>query len=90
MTLKDILLKIKNVFIKSYDWMKESNRWLHVLISIVIGVAITGFMNTCITAITLGCALEYKDKCYEGKWDWIDLSLTIIPALVANIIKMMV
>jgi hypothetical protein len=72
---------------KLWNWLKESNRWQHIAISIMIGLLFNNLIYTAICATMVGVALEYKDKAYGGKWDWIDLTLTIVPALVINGLK---
>lgn len=75
---------------KLWNWLKESNRLEHIVLSVVIGLLFSNLIYTAICAIMVGIALEYKDKAYGGKWDWIDLTLTIVPALIINGIKMLV
>jgi hypothetical protein len=31
-------------------------------------------------------ALEYKDKVYGGRWDWIDFGLTVAGAMIGQLI----
>ena len=75
---------------KLWNWLKESNRWQHIAISVMIGLLFDNLIGTAICAIMVGIALEYKDKAYGGKWDWVDFSLTIAPALVVNGIKVLI
>ena len=75
---------------KLLNWLKDSNRWKHLLIGAMIGLLFDNLIGTAICATMVGVALEYKDKAYGGKWDWIDFSLTIAPALVINGLKMIV
>lgn len=56
----------------------------------MIGLLFDNLIGTTICVLLVASALEYKDKAYGGKWDWIDWSLTIAPALVVNGIKMLV
>ena len=75
---------------KIWNWLKESNRWQHLAISVMIGLLFDNLIGTSICALLVASALEYKDKAYGGKWDWIDFSLTIVPALVINGLKLLV
>ena len=75
---------------KIWNWLKESNRWQHLLISIMIGLLFDNLIGTAICATLVGVSLEYKDKAYGGKWDWWDLCLTIVPALIINGLKLLV
>lgn len=63
-------------------WLKESNRPKHLLYAIPIGLVFT------ILAV-LGCAfgMEFKDKQYEGKFDWLDIVATMIGGLIGQIIQ---
>ena len=55
----------------------------------MIGLLFNNLIYTAICATMVAIALEYKDKAYGNKWDWIDFSLTIAPALVVNGIKLL-
>lgn len=63
-------------------WLKESNRPKHLLYAIPIGLVFT------ILAV-LGWAfgMEFKDKQYEGKFDWLDIVATMIGGLIGQIIQ---
>ena len=54
-------------------WLKESNRDKHLLYAIPIGLVLT------ILAV-IGCAfgMEFKDKQWGGKFDWLDIAATMI------------
>ena len=75
---------------KLLNWLKQSHRLEHIILSVVIGLLFNNLIYTAICATMVAVALEYKDKAYGGKWDWIDFSLTIAPALVINGLKMLV
>lgn len=75
---------------KIWNWLRESNRWKHLLIGAMIGLLFDNLIGTTICVLLVACALEYKDKAYGGRWDWVDFSLTIAPALVVNGIKLLV
>lgn len=75
---------------KIWNWLKESNRWQHLLIGAMIGLLFDNLIGTSICAMLVASALEYKDRAYRGKWDWWDFVLTIIPALVINGLKTLV
>ena len=63
-------------------WLKESNRTKHLLYAIPIGLVFT------ILAV-LGCAfgMEFKDKQYGGKFDWLDIAATMIGGAVGQILQ---
>ena len=75
---------------KLWNWLRTSHRLEHIILSVVIGLLFDNLIGTTICVLLVASALEYKDKAYGGKWDWIDWSLTIAPALVVNGIKMLV
>lgn len=63
-------------------WLKESNRMKHLLYAIPIGLVFT------ILAV-LGCAfgMEFKDKQYGGKFDWLDIAATMIGGAVGQVLQ---
>ena len=52
-------------------WLKESNRTKHLLYAIPIG-----FLFTILCVLGVASGMEFKDKAYGGKWDWLDWSAT--------------
>ena len=66
-------------------WLKESNHQKHLLYTIPIGLVFT------ILAV-LGCAfgMEFKDKQYGGKFDWLDIAATMIGGLVGQILQVLI
>lgn len=83
-----------------YEWLLQSNRLSHVkagmiifllmiifcffLLSISLGrSAIVSLMTTAIAAM----AVDYKDKLWGGKFDWLDVAATVlIPCLITLIL----
>lgn len=62
---------------KIIDWFKESNRWKHALGGFIIGIISNGWYCAALSGIGIASALEFKDKAWGGKWDWIDWGLTV-------------
>ena len=62
-------------------WLKESNRQKHLLYVIPIGLVFT------ILAV-LGCAfgMEFKDKEYGNKFDWLDIAATMIGGAIGQLL----
>ena len=62
-------------------WLKESNRQKHLLYAIPIGLVFT------ILAV-LGCAfgMEFKDKEYGYKFDWLDIAATMIGGAIGQLL----
>lgn len=63
------------------SWITESNRKYHFLYAIPIGLIFS------ILAV-LGCAfgMEFKDKQYGGKFDWLDIAATMLGGAVGQLI----
>lgn len=67
------------------SWIKESNRPKHLLYAIPIGLIFT------ILAV-LGCAfgMEFKDKEYENKFDWLDIAATMIGGAIGQLLQIII
>lgn len=70
---------------KVLDWLNESNRWKHLIGGMVLGMLLTVF-----AAIGAAGGMEFKDKEYGGKWDWIDFGLTVLGGVVGQMIVVVV
>ena len=70
------------MFLKVFNWLKQSNRPKHLLYAIPIGFIFT------ILAV-LGCAfgMEFKDKQYGNKFDWLDIAATMIGGLIGQLLQ---
>ena len=66
-------------------WLKESNRQKHLLYAIPIGLVFT------ILAV-LGCAfgMEFKDKEYGNKFDWLDIVATMIGGAIGQLLQIII
>lgn len=66
-------------------WLNESNRMKHFLYAIPIGLVFT------ILAV-LGCAfgMEFKDKQYGRKFDWLDIAAAMLGGLVGQVIQIII
>ena len=66
-------------------WLKESNRQKHLLYAIPIGLVLT------ILAV-LGCAfgMEFKDKEYGDKFDWLDVAATMIGGAIGQLLQIII
>ncbi len=59
-------------------WLKESDRWKHLLGGILIGLLSLGnWYTAALAGVGVASALELKDKLWYGNWDWIDWIVTI-------------
>jgi len=66
-------------------WLKESNRDKHFLYAIPIGIV---FTILCVLGVASG--LEFKDKLYGNKWDWLDWLATILGGLIGQVIQIFI
>lgn len=66
------------------SWITESNRQYHLLCAIPIGLV---FTILCVLGVASG--LEFKDKQYGNKWDWLDWLATMLGGLVGQIIQIL-
>ena len=67
------------------SWIRESNRPKHLLYAIPIGLIFT------ILAV-IGCAfgMEFKDREYGNKFDWLDIAATIIGGAIGQLLQIII
>lgn len=67
------------------SWLKESNRPEHLLYAIPIGLIFT------ILAV-IGCAfgMEFKDREYGNKFDWLDIAATMIGGAIGQLLQIII
>lgn len=73
--------------LKVIEWLKASNRWKHLVGGLLIGLGADSWYCACYTGVGVGAALELKDVLWGGSWDWIDLGLTAVGAVVGHSIR---
>ena len=66
-------------------WLTESNRQYHFLYTIPIALVLT-----ILCAIGVDSGMEFKDKQYGNKWDWLDWLATVLGGLVGQIIQLVI
>lgn len=64
-------------------WLKESNRPKHLLYAIPIGLVFT-----ILAVLGYAFGMEFKDKQYEDKFDWLDIAATMIGGIIGQIIQL--
>lgn len=64
------------------NWFTESNRYKHFSYGVLIGLGADDLYCAVYTGAGVAGALEFKDKAYGGKWDWIDWSCTVVGVIV--------
>lgn len=69
--------KRKGLMRRALDWWKASNRWKHLVCAIPCGVVL-GWEFT----VGLAVGMEFKDKLWGGKPDFIDYFLTCLGGLI--------
>ena len=67
------------------SWIKESNRPKHLLYAIPAGALLTILL-----VAGLAAGMEFKDKQWGGKWDWLDIAATLIGGLIGQVIQTLV
>ena len=72
---------------KVIEWLSASNRWKHLAGGWLIGFGSDGWFCALYAGVGVAAALELKDKMWGGKWDWIDLALTVVGAVVGQLIR---
>lgn len=63
-------------------WFKESNRDKHFLYAIPCGL-----IGTELFVAGLATGMEFKDKLYCNKWDWIDWLMTMAGGLIGQAVQ---
>lgn len=66
-------------------WLKESNRMKHLVLAIPIGAV---FTILCVLGVASG--MEFKDKQWGGRWDWLDWIATMLGGLVGQAVQILV
>ena len=72
---------------KVIEWLSAGNRWKHLVGGFLIGLGADGWFCALYAGVGVAAALELKDKMWGGKWDWIDLALTVVGAVVGQLIR---
>ncbi|UYU94571.1 hypothetical protein KQP56_18295 [Bacteroides thetaiotaomicron] len=67
------------------NWIKESNRPKHLLYAIPAGV-----LFTILFVAGLAAGMEFKDRAWGGKWDWLDIAATLIGGLIGQAIQILI
>ena len=64
------------------EWLKESNRWKHLILAIPVGFVFT-------LLAVLGCAsgMEFKDRQWGGRWSWADWLCTMIGGVIGQALQ---
>lgn len=63
----------------------ESNRLKHLLFAIPCGLFLT-----ILFVLGLALGMEFKDKQYGNKFDWLDIAATMIGGTIGQIIMLLI
>lgn len=66
-------------------WMFESNRMKHFIYAVPCGL-----FFTILFVAGLAAGMEFKDKAWGGKWDWLDLVSTLMGGIVGQILQVII
>lgn len=75
---------------KLFKWLKESNRYKHLLGGIAIGAFANSLYCAAYAGVGVATALELKDKLWGGKFDFVDLSLTLAGTAIGYGVRIMI
>lgn len=75
---------------KLLKWLKESNRYKHLLGGIAIGAFANSLYCAAYAGLGVATALELKDKLWGGKFDIVDLSLTLVGVAIGYGVRIMI
>jgi len=64
-------------------WLSESNRMQHLKYAIPVAMI---FTILCVLGLATG--LEYKDRLYGNKFDWLDWTATMIGGIIGQLIQL--
>ena len=67
----------------SMKWLNESNRMQHLKYAIPVALV---FTVLCVLGLATG--LEYKDRLYGNKFDWLDWTATMIGGIIGQLIQL--
>lgn len=66
-------------------WMFESNRMKHFIYAVPCGLFLT-----ILFVAGLAAGMEFKDKAWGGRWDWLDLVSTLMGGVVGQILQVII
>lgn len=66
-------------------WLTESNREKHLLYAIPAAL-----LGTILFVLGLAAGMEFKDRQYGNRWDWLDFLATVIGGLIGQVIQLTV
>jgi hypothetical protein len=71
---------------KIIKWLNTSNRGKHLLGGIAVGFLSKTVYTALYAGLGVASALEFKDKLWGGKWDWIDWIMTVVGVIIGQML----
>ena len=71
-------------------WLDDSHHWQHLLGGAVIGFGADDEFCAIYAGSIVAAALEFKDKQWGGKWDWIDWGCTVAGGLIGQGLQILI
>ena len=71
---------------KIIDWFKDSHRWLHLLVGLLVGFGANSLYCALYVGFGIAATSELKDKLWGGLWDWWDFVLTVVGVAMGYVI----
>lgn len=62
---------------KLIQWFAASNRYKHLIGGFIIAAAAPDIISAVYAVILVAAALEFKDRQWGGRFDWVDLAVTV-------------
>lgn len=75
---------------KLFTWLNESDRYKHLIGGIAIGAFANSLYCAAYAGLGVATALELKDKMWGGKFDFVDLSLTLAGVAIGYGVRIMI
>ena len=75
--------KICNWFNKVADFIMTSNHYKHAIGGLIVGLLGLGIYGALYASIVAASCLEFKDKLWGAKWDWVDWGFTVFGGIIA-------
>lgn len=65
-------------------WLSESNRDKHFIYGLYAAVVLTVLFT-----FGLAIGMEFKDRQYGNKFDWLDVAATVLGGLIGQVIQVL-
>lgn len=72
---------------KIWNWLKDSHRLQHLGLGFVYGLGADDCYCAAYGGLGVAGALEFKDKQWGGKPDWVDFALTVTGVMLGYTLR---